>query len=60
MPRTLVFATNNAHKLKEIRKIIPPGFQIEGLKDIGCEEDIPVEGGPLSQRPYHHPFNKDA
>lgn len=41
MTRSLVFATNNAHKLMEIRKIIPSGFEVEGLKDIGCEEDIP-------------------
>lgn len=41
MTRSLVFATNNAHKLIEIRKIIPSGIEVEGLKDIGCEEDIP-------------------
>lgn len=41
MAQTLVFATNNAHKLMEIRKIIPPGFEVAGLKDIGCEVDIP-------------------
>ena len=41
MAQTLVFATNNEHKLMEIRKIIPPGFEVSGLKEIGCEEDIP-------------------
>lgn len=37
---TIVFATNNTHKLKEIREIVPEGFAIRGLKDIGCNEDI--------------------
>lgn len=38
--KKLVFATNNAHKLTEIRKIIPSGYEILGLHDIGCDEDI--------------------
>ncbi len=41
MAHKLVFATNNAHKLLEIRKIIPGNFEILGLQDIGCTEDIP-------------------
>lgn len=41
MKNTLVFATNNKHKLMEIRKIIPPGFEILSLEDIACFEDIP-------------------
>ena len=41
MKNKLVFATNNKHKLMEIRKIIPPGFEILSLEDIACYEDIP-------------------
>ena len=41
MSEILVFATNNPHKLKEIRCIMPPGFEVLGLNDIGCTQDIP-------------------
>jgi len=40
MAEILVFATNNAHKLLEIRNIIPEGYEVMGLKDIGCDVDI--------------------
>jgi len=36
----LVFATNNAHKLAEVRAILK-SYQILSLQDIGCFEDIP-------------------
>lgn len=39
--RKIVFATNNAHKLSEIRKIMGDGWQILSLSDIGCHDDIP-------------------
>ena len=39
--KELVFATNNLHKLKEIRKILPPEYELRGLEDIGCFHDIP-------------------
>lgn len=38
---TLVFASNNAHKLEEIRSILGNCFEILSLKDIGCDADIP-------------------
>ena len=38
---TLVFASNNAHKLEEIRSILGSKFVIKSLKDIGCDADIP-------------------
>lgn len=38
--RKIVFATNNDHKLSEIRKIMGEGWQILSLSDIGCNEDI--------------------
>lgn len=34
-------ATNNAHKLEEVRQILGSRFQVKGLADIGCHEDIP-------------------
>ena len=40
----LVFATNNAHKLEEVRQILGDRFVIRSLKEIGCTEDIPETG----------------
>jgi len=37
---TLVFATNNAHKLQEARAILGEQFNIVGLSETGCTEDI--------------------
>ncbi len=37
---TLVFATNNAHKAKEVEQILGSGYSIKTLKDVGCLEDI--------------------
>lgn len=40
--REIVFATNNAHKLCELRQIVEgSGLRILSLGDIGCHEDIP-------------------
>lgn len=40
----LVFATNNAHKLEEVRQILGDRFTVLSLKEIGCTEDIPETG----------------
>lgn len=42
--KTLVFASNNAHKLEEIRSILGNQYEVKSLKDIGCEVDIPETG----------------
>ncbi|MGM0621518.1 MAG: non-canonical purine NTP diphosphatase [Bacteroidota bacterium] len=39
----LVFATNNPHKLKELQAILGDEFELLGLKDIGCTEEIPED-----------------
>lgn len=39
----LVFATNNQHKLQEVRQVLPTSINILSLKDINCFEDIPEE-----------------
>lgn len=46
-PNTIVFATNNAHKLREIREIMGPEWQILSLDDIGCHDDIPETADTL-------------
>ncbi len=43
----IVFATNNQHKLQEIREILGDPFEILSLADIGCHEDIPETGNTL-------------
>ena len=53
----LVFATNNTHKLSEVKSIVSGGIQIVGLADIHCEEDIPetadtLEGNALLKARY--------
>ena len=45
----IVFATNNQHKLEEIRAILGPRFDIVSLADIGCHEDIPETGQTLEE-----------
>lgn len=45
----IVFATNNAHKLKEIREILGNSFEVVSLAEIGCHEDIPETGETLEE-----------
>lgn len=45
----IVFATNNQHKLQEIRDILGSKFEIVSLKDIGCDVDIPETGNTLEE-----------
>ncbi|GAB3925262.1 RdgB/HAM1 family non-canonical purine NTP pyrophosphatase [Mucilaginibacter myungsuensis] len=44
MPRQLVFATNNRHKLDEVSAKIGDQFQLLTLSDIGCTADIEETG----------------
>jgi XTP/dITP diphosphohydrolase len=37
----LIFATNNQHKVEEIRAVLPPYFEILTLKETGIDIDIP-------------------
>ena len=39
--REIVFATNNEHKLQELREIVGHKFNILSLVQIGCHDDIP-------------------
>jgi len=45
--RKLVFATNNDHKLRELREILSSEFELLSLNDIGCKDDIPETGTTL-------------
>ena len=44
----LVVATNNQHKLAEIKAIIGHSFDVKGLADIGCHDDIPETADTLA------------
>ena len=45
----IVFATNNKHKLDEIRDILGPSFEVLSLNDLGCHDDIPETGTTLEE-----------
>lgn len=45
----IVFATNNAHKLDEIRHILGDKFEVLSLNDINCHDDIPETGSTLEE-----------
>lgn len=45
----IVFATNNKHKLDEIRKITQNSVEILSLSDIDCHDDIPETGVTLEE-----------
>lgn len=55
--KKIVFATNNPHKLREIRAIIHDETEVLSLADIGCHVDIPetaetLEGNALIKAHY--------
>lgn len=43
----LCFATNNDHKLKEVKELLPPSIQLLGLHDIGCNQELPETTGTI-------------
>ena len=50
----LYFATNNIHKLKEVQEVVGDSFQIESMRSLGINEDIPedqqtLEGNALQK-----------
>ena len=47
MEKEIVFATNNLHKLSEIRRIMGDQWHILSLADINCNEDIPETADTL-------------
>ena len=41
---TIVFATNNKHKLEEVRSMLGDDYEVRSLEDVGCHTDIPETG----------------
>lgn len=55
--KRIIFATNNAHKLEEVRAIIGDSFELITLREAGITEDIPeneatIEGNALAKARY--------
>lgn len=56
---TLVFASNNEHKIIEIKSLLGANITLLGLRDINVTEDIPeeettIEGNALAKARYAH------
>lgn len=47
MKKKFVFATNNPHKLEEVKAILAGKAEIVSLKDIGCYEELPETADTL-------------
>ena len=61
MKKEIVFATNNEHKLSEIRSILGEEFEVKSLNDIGCQEEIPEDFDTLEDnaaQKAHYIFDK--
>lgn len=55
--KSMVFATNNKHKLEEVHAILYDKFHVRSLADIGCFDEIPetsptIEGNALQKAQY--------
>mgnify|MGYP001824468629 FL=1 len=55
----LCFATNNAHKLEEVRAILPVNFNLLSLTDVGCLQELPetnptLEGNAQQKASFVH------
>jgi XTP/dITP diphosphohydrolase len=53
----IVFASNNANKIKEIQNMLPDTIEILSLESIGCFEEIPetaatIEGNAIMKANY--------
>lgn len=53
----LCFATNNTHKLEEIRAILGENFVLKTLQEIGCNDELPettdtIEGNSAQKAEY--------
>jgi len=55
----LVFATNNLHKVDEVKQKLNGTFLIQTLQEIGCTDDLPetsdtLEGNAMQKARYLH------
>lgn len=45
--KKIVFATSNPNKIREVKQLLGDRFEILGLKDINCTEEIPETQGTI-------------
>jgi XTP/dITP diphosphohydrolase len=68
---TIVFATNNPNKIREVQQLLGNSYQFLSLKEVGCTEELPetsptLEGNALEKarylyNHYHHDcFSEDT
>lgn len=50
--KEIVFATNNGHKLTEIKKLLQQNFKVLGLSEEGIHEDIPEDHFTLQENAF--------
>jgi len=64
--RKLVFATNNTHKLEEVKAILADTYQVVSLAELNCTDEIPetaetLEGNALLKAQYvYNKFGVDC
>jgi XTP/dITP diphosphohydrolase len=56
---TLVFATNNPNKIREVQELLGDRYNFLSLQDVGCHEELPetsptLEGNALQKARYLH------
>ncbi|GAB5550640.1 MAG: non-canonical purine NTP diphosphatase [Saprospiraceae bacterium] len=54
---SIVFATSNPNKTREVKEMLPEGFAIKSLQEIGCTEEVPetsptIEGNAIQKAHY--------
>jgi len=47
--KKIIFATNNLHKLSEVRALLGNMFEIVSLKELDFNEEIPETGKTLTE-----------
>jgi XTP/dITP diphosphohydrolase len=47
--KRIVFATNNAHKLAEVKAVLGAEYELVTLREMGITEDIPETGATLDE-----------
>jgi XTP/dITP diphosphohydrolase len=52
----LCFATNNEHKLEEVKALLPKNYPLLSLKDINCVTDLPETQETLQGNAHQKAF----
>jgi XTP/dITP diphosphohydrolase len=48
----IIFASANKNKIREITAMLPPGWALSGLEDIGIHEEIPEPGATIAENSF--------